>query len=295
MPLHTTKWSLRLPILIAALTAPIGVALSQEAANFDVPAQDASSGLRALAIQGNFELMIPPKLVQGRSIHQVRGDYTPSSALAKAMRGTGLAYKAVSDHAYAIQAEVAEPTAKTVQAQPLPTQQASSAGPIQPVELEGVTVVSRALKTPEYGEGEIFSIDRAAPLPLDKTYEQLTEEQKQLYRSWYVSLGENDEPPFPEGGMMNLFERTVSMHNLGFGSVAWRYGVEGRYFVLAHVDEKGVAHSIEISQVGNFEPTDLVKNFLGAVYMSQKYKPGRCNGIPCAMDFGVSINLTPRY
>ncbi|MDB5973418.1 MAG: hypothetical protein JWR07_178 [Nevskia sp.] len=272
----------------------MGVALSQEAADFDVPAQDASTGLSALAIQGNFELMIPPKLVQGRSIHQVHGHYTPSSALAKAMHGTGLAYKAVSDHAYAIQAEVAEPTTKTVQAQP-PPPQLSSAGPTQPVELEGVTVVSRTLKTPEYGEGEIFSINRAAPLPLDKTYEQLTEEQRHLYRSWYVSLGENDEPPFPEGGMMNLFERTISMHNLGFGSLAGRYGVEGRYFVLAHVDEKGVAHSIEISQVGNFEPTDLVKNFLGAVYMSQKYKPGRCNGTPCAMDFGVSINMTPRY
>lgn len=278
-----------------ALLLMSGAVCAQPAADFDVAAQDAASGLSTLAIQGNFELMIPPKLVQGHSIHQVHGHYTPSSALDKAMHGSGLTYKAVGDRAYAIQTEAAAPATRTVQVQSPAPQQIPNAGPPPPVELQGVTVSSRTLKTPEYGEGEIFYINGAAPLPLDKTYEQLTDQQRQLYRSWYSGLGENDEPPFPAGGMTNLFEQTVSMRNTGFGPAAVRYGVDGWYFVLVHVDENGIAHSIEISRVGNYEPSDMVKKFLGTVYMSQKYRPGRCNGIPCAMDFGVSINMTPRY
>lgn len=293
MSLPTKKRSVHQLLLIAALATPIGTALSQEAADFDVPAQEASSGLSTLAIQGNFELLIPPRLVQGRSIHQVHGHYTPASALDKAMHGSGLTYKAVSASAYVVQAEGPAPAVRNGPIESTTPQQVSSTDPAIPTELEGVTVSNHTLKTAEYGQAELFSINGADPLPLDKSYEQLTNEQRQLYRSWYSGLGTNDDPPFPEGGLMKLFERTVSMHYPQAGHFANHYNVEGLYFILVHVDEHGRAHSAEISEVGNFEPDEFVKRFLGTVFLSQKYRPGRCNGIPCAMDFGVSINMIP--
>jgi hypothetical protein len=66
----------------------------------------------------------------------------------------------------------------------------------QPVPSEG----EHALKEPAYGSAEIFTLEKAGPLPLDKRFDQLSPEQIGILRSWYKDLGPDDEPPFPEQG-----------------------------------------------------------------------------------------------
>ncbi len=61
-------------------------------------------------------------------------------------------------------------------------------------------------------------------------------------------------------------------------------------YVVAHVDEQGIAHSVSILPSGNFDLRDEINQFLATAFMAPKYKPGKCNGVPCAMDFAVSVN-----
>jgi hypothetical protein len=156
-----------------------------------------------------------------------------------------------------------------------------------------------ALKNPEYGGTETFAIVGAEPLPLDKRYEELSDEQKGVYRSWYQNLGSNDAPPFPENGLLNLYQQTMGIHQIYIHRSGGRYGIVGRYVVVVPVDEHGVAHSIAIRKVGaygvhgNLEPDDGLAKYLAAIFMREKYRPAQCGGAPCAMDFAVSLNLVP--
>src|SRR5262245_6243425 len=45
----------------------------------------------------------------------------------------------------------------------------------------------------------------SSKIPVDKTYEQFTDEEKAELRSLYQSLGPNDEPPYPLDGMKPIF------------------------------------------------------------------------------------------
>ena len=77
---------------IAAMGTALVVlpALAQQARNFDVPAQDAAAALRSAAIQGGFDIIIPPKLVVGKKTQEVRGNLPAQAALERMLGGTGL-------------------------------------------------------------------------------------------------------------------------------------------------------------------------------------------------------------
>src|SRR5882724_4148778 len=50
----------------------------------------------------------------------------------------------------------------------------------------------------------------SSPVPFDKRYEQLTQEQKDALRNDYEALGATDETPFPATGLKHLV--TPLMH-----------------------------------------------------------------------------------
>jgi hypothetical protein len=93
---------------LAIANAPFGLALAEEAVNFNVPSQDAAAGLRALATQGDFSLTVPADVASGHTIHEVHGNYTAAAALDQALAESGLSYKAAGDKAYVVQINEAE-------------------------------------------------------------------------------------------------------------------------------------------------------------------------------------------
>lgn len=154
-------------------------------------------------------------------------------------------------------------------------------------ELPTASVGDHALKQANYGYGEVFTPQGATPLPLDRRYEELTTEQKGTLRSWYKNLGPNDEPPYPEQGLQDLYEKLISPH--------YMHEVYGEIFVVAHVDAQGTAHSAAILPAGNYVMRDEVNQYFASILMAQKYQPGKCNGTPCPMDFGISIRYVSDY
>lgn len=121
-------------------------------------------------------------------------------------------------------------------------------------------------------------------IPLDKTYDQLTPEQKASLRSQYVDMKAEDEPPFPAEGLGRMFEVMQE------GTKKIRGGVRGELYLIVHVSGTGEATSVEILR----SPDERWGRFAAGVAMLTKYKPGICSGTPCAMEYQIRVQIGMR-
>ena len=128
-------------------------------------------------------------------------------------------------------------------------------------------------------------INRASlrsPLPFDKVYEELTTEQKALLRSKYIGLRAEDEPPYPLSGMGEV-SRQVS-------NIQRRLLIEGMLILTVRVSASGEGESVAIYE----SPDERASQAVAFAAMKVKYKPGKCAGVPCDMDFPYSFHFTLR-
>lgn len=126
------------------------------------------------------------------------------------------------------------------------------------------------------------SIKWESAIPLDKTYEQLTPEQKAELRKLYVSLGPDDEPPFPAAGIKPIFNAIKRAQHFrqarGELNMAVTVGPDGK---ATKVEDFGGVYDVEM--------TELTQQVL----LLTKYKPAVCSGTPCTMQFRFTQNLNP--
>jgi hypothetical protein len=111
------------------------------------------------------------------------------------------------------------------------------------------------------------------PVPINRTYAELSPEHRELVRRAYPDMASGDEPPYPERGMEPLLREVSLVQKAQLGEGVVRIGVK--------VDEKGEAQSAYSLQSPNRNVTQVV----GFALMQQKYKPASCAGQPCARDF----------
>jgi hypothetical protein len=116
-------------------------------------------------------------------------------------------------------------------------------------------------------------------LPFDKTYTELTPEQKKQVRSSYVNLGEADEPPYPADGMKALYGPITKAQA--------RTLITGKFRAEVEVDREGHAVSIAVFETSSEEMTRMV----AGVALLIKYKPALCRGVPCAMNFPIRVGF----
>jgi hypothetical protein len=112
-----------------------------------------------------------------------------------------------------------------------------------------------------------------SPIPFDKRYEELTVEQMAVLRSKYNQLGENDEPPFPEGGMWWIGKEISKLPRNPLA--------HGPLVITVRVDDKGAPQSTAIYKT----PDASFARSIATIVMNAKYKPAKCDGKACAMDF----------
>jgi hypothetical protein len=110
-------------------------------------------------------------------------------------------------------------------------------------------------------------------LPYDRSYEQLTPEQKAIVRAEYDSVGPNDEPPYPKYGLADVADAVSRM--------SVRDPIEGEVILTVRVDERGDAKSVSIYKT----PDARLSNLIALMVTRSKFKPGLCEGRPCAMDY----------
>ena len=121
-------------------------------------------------------------------------------------------------------------------------------------------------------------------IPFDKTYGDLTPDQKTVLRQEYQSLGADDEPPFPQHALKRLvtpiFKEAGADH------------VDGKLEAAVEVDSTGSARTVSIYK----SPDPKISQIATAELMQEQYKPARCKGQPCDMTFILKIDLLkPEY
>lgn len=116
-------------------------------------------------------------------------------------------------------------------------------------------------------------------LPVNKRYDELTEDQKAYLHAQYESMGEGDEPPFPRDGLEALYA--------AIGRAQQALQVEGRLSLEVRVDSKGQAMAVDFLN----SPSPEMTNAVGRIAMLMPYKPALCKGQPCSMSFPVRFNL----
>ena len=116
-------------------------------------------------------------------------------------------------------------------------------------------------------------------IPFDKTYVDLTPEQKNVLRRNYQSLAVDDEPPFPQ----HVLKRLVTP----IFKEAAAERVDGQLEVAVEVDSTGSARTVSIYK----SPDPKVSEVATAELMQEQYKPALCKGQPCAMSFLLKIDL----
>lgn len=116
-------------------------------------------------------------------------------------------------------------------------------------------------------------------IPLNFSYEQLSEENKRSVRALYETMGPGDEPPYPLKGLQP-FLAAVRQANL-------RLGERGKLSLTVKVDSHGVAQDVAVYQT----PSPEMGRFAATAALQQAFKPALCKGIPCSMDFLYEVML----
>jgi hypothetical protein len=116
-------------------------------------------------------------------------------------------------------------------------------------------------------------------IPFDKSYPSMTPVEQQAVRDSYILLHERDEPPFPLIGLGQVIhkftELAVEDTRRGRVDLRLRIGVDGKatsYIVVA-------------------SPSPQLADAITSILMAEKFKPGRYNGVPCAMLYKFSVSV----
>jgi hypothetical protein len=116
-------------------------------------------------------------------------------------------------------------------------------------------------------------------IPLDLPYHRFTLEQKLALKSMYEPMPEDDEPPFPQDGLRPIIQ---SLSRLIGG-----LGIEGQVRVHVTVSADGHATEFRFYKM----PDERTGRAVAHVFTQTTFKPARCAGQPCQMDFPFTTEL----
>lgn len=121
-----------------------------------------------------------------------------------------------------------------------------------------------------------------ARVPVNLPYDQLSPADRQVLNSWWEKINDGDEPPFPLGGLKAIIDPIRKGQS--------QLVDNGELFIVATVKSNGT-----VANVSMFEsPSDAMTQFAAKVLLLTKFKPAKCAGVPCQMDFPFRINFTVR-
>ena len=143
-----------------------------------------------------------------------------------------------------------------------------------------------SIKDSEAKTGSKFRRDvvTSTAVPLNLPFEKLTEEQKAVLKAPYESMGPDDEPPFPAGGLAAIVTEMSEAQKI--------LQVQGNLRLHAMIDSTGKATAVSV-----VESVDRQFDvYVSGILMRAKFKPARCAGVPCSQEylFAWKLTLEPR-
>lgn len=120
---------------------------------------------------------------------------------------------------------------------------------------------------------------QSTALPLGKTFEQLSEDERALLRDQYELLRDSDEPPFPAQGLDGIVGELAA--------VQARAGLKGEMYAVVAVDARGQAQSVSYLMPLAAEVQQEVREIL----LRAPFKPARCGAKACKMEFPLRVDF----
>lgn len=109
--------------------------------------------------------------------------------------------------------------------------------------------------------------------PQTRLYPDFTEAEKKVFHAWYEQVAPGDEPPYPTINMASISQR--------FSEYMQRFPISGSVEMLIQVGEDGAVKSFSVLKTSSPE----VAEFNMLILRDVRFKPAKCSGKPCAMDF----------
>lgn len=136
-------------------------------------------------------------------------------------------------------------------------------------------IVRKSYSIKEEALGSHILRDRVAgvDVPIEKSYPELTAQEKLRVKELYEPMGENDEPPYPLHGPRTILDASATIGR----------SLRVRGWLTLAVTVSATGDAISVDELRSPDPA-LTKN-MAAVLMLEKYKPAVCKGSPCQMQY----------
>ncbi|MGM9479882.1 hypothetical protein ACS5PN_01670 [Roseateles sp. NT4] len=129
----------------------------------------------------------------------------------------------------------------------------------------------------EVGSHILGTSGRAEGLPLNRRYAELDAGEKAKVRANYEAMPAGDEPPYPADGLLPVFKAVQTAKQASLGQLT----------LVADVDSAG-----KVRHVDTFGKVDAeFARFAARVLAATPFKPGRCAGKPCNMQYVLKMQI----
>jgi len=126
---------------------------------------------------------------------------------------------------------------------------------------------------------KIPTVTATSRLPFNSSYKDMSDEQKNYFRSKYDNLGINDTPPFPRQGLRSIYKPVIEMQR--------STGATGLLKMTATVGADGLVQSIEVHEAPNKHLAKRAKRTL----RNTTFDAATCDGKKCVMTFPFQIKF----
>lgn len=116
-------------------------------------------------------------------------------------------------------------------------------------------------------------------IAVNLSYAELPPADRQRLHSIYERMGEGDEPPFPLAGLTSIYEPLRKVQD--------KLRERGELSLVATVDSTGQVQEVKVFE----SPSARMAAFAAQVLTLTKFKPAKCGGVPCVMEFPVWLTL----
>ncbi|MBC3872874.1 hypothetical protein [Undibacterium flavidum] len=117
-------------------------------------------------------------------------------------------------------------------------------------------------------------------ISMDRSYQELSEEEKEAIRSVYDNMPENDEPPYPLYGTREIHRKMSQTQQY--------VAAKGVLTMTVDVSSTGEAQSVSIYE----SPDPDITRVASLVLMETKYKPAVCGGKACKMQYFFQVQFS---
>ena len=149
----------------------------------------------------------------------------------------------------------------------------------EPLNPEALKRKTYGLSSERVGSHLLASNTSNIQVPPEKSYAQLTPEQKRKLKDLYDKMPDADEPPYPLNGVRTILRACEELQRSML--------VRGELLMAVSIDAHGNAISVEAFK----SPDPKMTKAVASVLMLEKYKPAVCNGSPCQMQFPFRMNF----